>query len=179
MSCEQGTCEPEPCFPWLTLALSNSHSSYLWLTRALSLWLTLSLSLIPTHSDSLWLTLALSGAHQLTRSLPGSQHRYHSLSCPDTYISYHQGFVCIPYISLIGASASALPQWGYLLPGRYIYLETSSIEYLLTWLKHIFRKGKWAGFDLWMWKCREGQGQRSEFKVMPIYDVRSPGCFSS
>ena len=123
----------EPIFVSLSSRMSCEQTqTKLSLTHSCSLWLTLSLSLIPTHSDSLWLTLALSGAHQLTRSLPGLQHRYHSLSCPDTYISYHQGFVCIPYISLIGASASALPQWGYLLPGRYIYLETSSIEYLLT-----------------------------------------------
>lgn len=101
------------------------------LTHSCPLCLTLSLLLIPTHSDSLWLTLALSGAHQLTRSLPGLRHRCHSLSSPDTYISHHQGLVCIPNISLIGASASALPQWGYLLPGRYMYLETFSMN--ISW----------------------------------------------
>ena len=72
MSCEQGTCEPEPCFPWLTLALSNYHSSYLWLTRALSLWLTLSLSLILAHSGSFWLTLTQSGSLWLSLTHSGS-----------------------------------------------------------------------------------------------------------
>ena len=109
-------------------------SGSLWLSLALFLlylWLTVTVTVTLAHSDApgffrltLGVPLALPGAHQLTRSLPSSQHRCHSLSCPDTYTSHHQGLVCIPNISLIGASASALPQWEYLLPGRYIHLET-------------------------------------------------------
>ena len=70
---------------WLTLAVSGSF----WL----SLWFTLSLSLIPAYSDSVWFTLALSGAHWLTRSLLSLQCR---CSVAAAYIALHLG--CLVFL---------------------------------------------------------------------------------
>ena len=96
MSCEQGTCEPEQALS-LTHSASLLLSLALWLSLVvsgsfwLSLWFTLSLSLIP--ADSVWFTLALSGAHWLTRSLLGSQCR---CSVAAAYIALHLG--CLVFL---------------------------------------------------------------------------------